>query len=113
MSDYAGLAEGEEYKPCSARWIAKNKTEVNFCPAMEFHLAPLANEGRGFVVFVLTDLSPESMRAKDGPHTFVAGVNYRMSGKDTGLLINHCPWCGNDLGLMKVPVEERTCKELT
>jgi hypothetical protein len=100
MADYKGIKEGEEYKPCSLEWISKNKTKANWCPAMDFHLSPEANHGRGFVVCVLTDMSPEAMKQGCRDH-FVAGIMYREKPKDNGLFINHCPWCGSKFDIWK------------
>lgn len=106
MADWKGISEGEEYKPCSLEWVSKNQTKVNWCPTMDFHLAPEANHGKGFVVCVLTDMSPEAMKSGDLKH-YVAGVVYKQAAKDRGLFINQCPWCGSRLDLMSTPLEER------
>lgn len=64
-----------------------------WCPAMNRALGDtLANHyGRGLTAIVLTNLATGTSR--------VAGIAYRKSGKDNGLMLNYCPWCGE-------PIEE-------
>jgi hypothetical protein len=68
------------------------------CTWLSNRLESINHAGKGFVpVYV--------MRAVKGPlgHTGMVkvlyGVNYKQDRGDSGILINHCPFCGQTPGL--------------
>jgi len=62
-----------------------------FCKTMENALgSSMANEHRkGFVPIVVTNMTTGKDR--------LIGVAYRKSASDTGLMMNHCPFCGVEI----------------
>ena len=95
-------------KPVRARASADNPSDVDAaqkrmdatgwkkcgggtrCAMLDDRIEGDANARRkGFVLMVAMHLESGDMR--------VVGVCYKMSGKDSGLMLNFCPFCGGDL----------------
>lgn len=65
-------------------------TPRRWCRRLDERLEPEANANRkGLVLFVLFDINT-------GENEVVAAV-FKTSGKDRGLILNFCPWCGEKI----------------
>ena len=72
------------HKPCDAE---------SYCHIMESCLSNRDNDPRrGLTVLVITDMDTGSSRA--------SGVVFKRHGKDGGIVLNICPWCGTDYRLV-------------
>lgn len=66
--------------------IEKKCSKDGWCTAMDVALNPEANaHKKGLSTFVVTRLTDGATR--------LAGVAYRTTAHDNGLLLNVCPWC--------------------
>lgn len=62
---------------------------LRLCWALNEKVAQTPNERvKGLVIFELT---------KMGEFNYTAGIIYRTSPKDKGVLLNFCPWCGKSI----------------
>jgi len=64
--------------------------DKNVCPALQERLV---ESGRGF--YSIDTVSIHHNRTK------FQGVAYKKSGKDKGLMLNWCPFCGGKPGIFK------------
>lgn len=66
------------------------------CTSLERHLNVEANYGSGLALYVLTHM-PTAMKL--GPHkaVWVAGIIFRKRASDNGVVLNYCPWCGENI----------------
>lgn len=81
--------------PCICNPPPRKKCDTEgICGSLKRHLNQEANRGRGLSAFVLTDLDGHSPLFRS--YRF-AGVTFRDSAADNGVLINFCPWCGVSL----------------
>lgn len=62
-------------------------TTDTYCKALDDRIEGMANHrGKGLVLMVMTNFTTGDTRK--------VGVAYKLSAKDGGLLLNHCPFCG-------------------
>lgn len=73
-----------ERKPC-----AIENGNVTFCEAMSKYCQGVNEYAKGLVALQLCDLTTGTIR--------IAGVVYKEKPSSKGILLNVCPWCGQNI----------------
>lgn len=61
-----------------------------WCRRLDERLAPEANaHAKGLTTVVVTTLSTGEDRC--------IGIAYKLDARDNGMMVNFCPWCGEDI----------------
>lgn len=70
------------------------------CTWLSNRLEPINHAGKGFVpVYVMRMRAVEGQPGRTSMAKVLYGVNYKQDRGDSGILINHCPFCGQTPGL--------------
>lgn len=62
---------------------------VSFCEAMKKYCQTVNDSAKGLVALGLANLAVGKIR--------VAGVIYKERPSSSGILLNFCPWCGQEI----------------
>lgn len=91
----------KEYHPCSK--------EKGFCVSLD-RVAQPAGDGRpkGLSYFAIVKMGQLEQKKVSMNKLFeIVGVVYRIKAGDNGVLLNHCPFCGEDLRPFREGVFEK------
>lgn len=78
----------------------KECTPGKFCAAFDMFINPLANEGKGFRALAITKNVDKHPRDHQ---RYIAGVVMSKGGKDDGIVLNYCPFCGKSTRWENLP----------
>ena len=76
--------------------VYKCDPKHGFCETMRQRSLPANDNRTGLVAFVTVNLETRK--------TTLAGINHKLSGRDNGVLLNYCPYCGASLKPFLEPV---------